>query len=578
MSIFNFRSAIAMGLFCGSLVPTFAADQNGYTAQYECRAGGPYCNVDVAALGQRACNQIISVSTPWSSINWSNDTICLAAGDHTSKGTLHIPSLSNGSAGRFKILRYYRPADTDDEPWHQSDTDKAKISRLVIEGDYWVIHRITFPPQSGAQPSRVMFFASGTNDVRDVVVNRVMIEGSGTGSNFYGIETSPDGSWDYQGLSVQNSVLRNVGPYAPGWEALGISLHVGLSGRNSRYYIVNNEIYDWVSHPIQLGRNEGPTIPGMVVENNDLYVTPALHTADGRSKTESLLSLKVHSVPEHPTRVIRNRIWGARPTDTTYCCNGELGDAIANYHDQPYILVHSNIIGESQIGSYTSDNSSWIGNLFYGIRQYYNGGARYNSHVLQWQGNAVEAYLNTVIDNPTNYSFSFGDQSNGDVRCNVFLSASGSERQPSQSSFQVDHNAFYDSPTLTFNGSNTNFANAVTTRRNSATYRVNDIIRTGPVNSCNQENDSACFLYKVTVPGDSAPSSPGYCTTLGCTTTDGTMVAMAIRGPYVYHRKLRTAPERYVIPYVRPYAQAPEAYGCPADFAKRIGIGIGNDN
>ena len=34
--------------------PSFAADPNGYTAQYECRAGGQYCNVDVTALGSRA--------------------------------------------------------------------------------------------------------------------------------------------------------------------------------------------------------------------------------------------------------------------------------------------------------------------------------------------------------------------------------------------------------------------------------------------------------------------------------------------------------------------------------------------
>ena len=40
--------------------PSFAADRNGYTAQYECRAGGPNCNVDVATYVAHACDQTIT--------------------------------------------------------------------------------------------------------------------------------------------------------------------------------------------------------------------------------------------------------------------------------------------------------------------------------------------------------------------------------------------------------------------------------------------------------------------------------------------------------------------------------------
>ena len=76
--------------------PSFAADLNGYTAQYECRAGGAHCDVDVVSLSQRECDQKISASTAWSSINWSSNTICIEAGDHTSKGTLTIPSSASG--------------------------------------------------------------------------------------------------------------------------------------------------------------------------------------------------------------------------------------------------------------------------------------------------------------------------------------------------------------------------------------------------------------------------------------------------------------------------------------------------
>ena len=60
------RTGFAVILFMLMSWNAFAADLNGYTARYECRAGGPYCDLDVVALGTRPCDQIIAVSTPWS--------------------------------------------------------------------------------------------------------------------------------------------------------------------------------------------------------------------------------------------------------------------------------------------------------------------------------------------------------------------------------------------------------------------------------------------------------------------------------------------------------------------------------
>src|SRR5690554_6548752 len=88
-----------------------AADPNGHVSVYECRAGGSRCNVDVANLSRRTCDQIISPSDPWSRIDWSHRTICLAPGDHTGKGTLTIPASANGHSGDYMVLRYYRTGD-----------------------------------------------------------------------------------------------------------------------------------------------------------------------------------------------------------------------------------------------------------------------------------------------------------------------------------------------------------------------------------------------------------------------------------------------------------------------------------
>jgi hypothetical protein len=60
--------------------PSHAADLNGYTAQYECRAGGPNCNIDVVTLTNQACQQTINPGDAWNTINWSNNVICIASG------------------------------------------------------------------------------------------------------------------------------------------------------------------------------------------------------------------------------------------------------------------------------------------------------------------------------------------------------------------------------------------------------------------------------------------------------------------------------------------------------------------
>ncbi|MEK7382711.1 MAG: hypothetical protein AAB262_05430 [Elusimicrobiota bacterium] len=90
-------------------------------------------------------------------------------------------------------------------------------------------------------------------------------------------------------------------------------------------------------------------------------------------------------------------------------------------------------------------------------------------------------------------------------------------------------------------------------------------LRTGAASTCTAATSTGCFLYRVTVAGTSAGSPPSYATTLGGTTTDGTMVVQAIRGPYAFKRKLRTVAggETGVIPYAQAHSSAPENNFCP---------------
>jgi hypothetical protein len=557
-------------LFLVVLLPLFAvanaADVNGYTAQYECRAGSANCNVDVVALGNRGCDQIVDTQTAWSSINWSNNTICLTAGDHSGKGVLTIPSSAGGGAN-YKVLRYYRSSDNNDQPWHQGG-NQAKILGLKVNAANWLIHRLTFPGVNGTGPSpRVESGGGGTNQI----FNRILVEGNGAASNYYGYSQNCNQS-GYNNITVQNSVFRNVGPYAPIYEVIAIDLQCGNNLR-----AVNNEIYDWVAHPIQLGRNEIPTLAGIVVENNDLYVTTALHTNGGaKAASESPLSIKVAGTQSSPVRIIHNRFWGARLTDLTQCCNGTVGDAIGSYDANEYVLLQNNILFDSQVGmSNVGRHNSIIGNIFWKIKQYTTS---INSRAIEtWHShggvNTYELYLNSFIDVPQYAAPALSD-SDSDARCNVFLS-SGQKLPGSPSSSAVaDFNAFYDSTVFSFNGTSTNIDRAISTRGNNTNYSVGQVIRTTSTPPAN--GTAGDFLYMVTTAGRSAASQPAYCTSLGCTTQDGAMVITAIRGPHAFYRKLQTGAERLFIPYARVHTSAPEAHGCPSNYAARSGIGVNN--
>jgi hypothetical protein len=564
--------------------PAFGADANGYTAQYECRSGGPNCNVDVAALVAQSCQQTVTTSTSWASIDWSNNVICIQAGDHISKGTLKITA--SGTAKTPKILKYYRASDTDDDPWNQSDANRAKIRRIELAGEYWIIQRITIPPYDGEMVGAITM-GSGSTGAHNVIINRVLIEGmpsnpSGTYSGFF---TNCEVSLDFSDITFQNSVIRNGYPKynnAPlgAWPDCGTNIR-----------LVNNEIYDWSEHPVQVGNNHGWTMPGFVVENNDLYYSGVFNLAGGKASTENVMDIKAEGTPDNLAKIIRNRIWGARPTDLSACCiGGSAGDGIAIVPPTGggfrYILIKDNIIFNNQNGllwaNGTSDKQSVIGNIFWKMGQYDPNTA---SHAI-WMAKTIntEIYLNTFIDN-RQYGLSFGGGlENSDIRCNAFLSGGGRENMGTpDSGTQADANAFYDTTEWSANARYSNVVKAISDRKSSTAYSVGDIIRTAPADQCTKQTDSACFLYKVTSAGTTFGGAVSYCVSLGCTVTDGTAQLRAIRGPYVFYRKLRTSPEAMTVPYARAYFgaapgdSAPDTGACPSDFAARTGVGINDD-
>jgi hypothetical protein len=540
--------------------PAIAADANGYTAQYECRAGGPNCNVDVVSLTQQSCQQTISAGASWSSINWSNDVICIEAGDHTYKGVLTIPS--SGTSSRRKVLRYSSTNDADSNPWNQAAAIRAKVAGITVNGAYWIVHRLTI--------------TGGGTDINqgNVVLNRVL--GEFVNGTLIDAHESPN-------VTIQNSVLRKTG--LSGRD----DFHCTTSGPAQNFHLVNNEIYDCQGDGYQLAQS-GIDSPGLVIENNDIYLTSAYYSNGSGSLTtsgsyacaENSVDLKQGGTSSSPAQIIHNRMWGHRMTDSS-CADGSYGEELLFHQaattENYYGVIQNNIIfdGTQAITSpnYTPNHWSIVGNVIYSFSGVPSGATR---AVDLKHGNSSEIYLNTFVDvakgNSTGW-VDLGDGTNHDVKCNVAINA-GSVGGSAGSSTEVGSNAFYNATLFAANNGGANVSRSIRTRANSTSYAVGDIVSIGPASACTSATASACFLYRVTTAGVSAGSPPIYCASLGCTTPDGSVTVQAIRGPYAFYRKLQTGPEVFVVPYARAHTAAPEAYLCPSDFASRNDVGIGD--
>jgi len=584
MTIIRYIPALILALLTG---PVLAADVNGYTAQYECRAGGPQCNVDVATLTTQACQQTITTATTptnnWDAIDWSKNVICIAAGDHRARGTIRLP-VSGTNANR-KVLRY--DGDTSDDPWRQA-AKPAVVQNIDTNGkNYWVIHRLSHD----ANGSRAIWINGSTN----IIVNRVLVSNSGIGNGAITIEGG-------ESNTVQNSVVRSC-KVQHGAESHGVTAGGGVT--NAR--IVNSEIYD-CGKDVYVWESGSANAPGLVIENNDIYISTAAYSdCNGNysptgecSTSEVVINFKSGGTQASPVSIIHNRIWGARPCDTALSCDSTSeGEILATsvggpgtprpYTGADWFLIKNNIIFDGQQGivatGYGTDvrltNHSVIGNVIWKMHTY---NSRFGTHGFNWNyRDSNEMYLNTIVDvkgiagQTWKSWFATGSSStNNDILCNVIIDGEPKAGTLDTGS-RMDSNAYYGTPN---SGENNSFTNGITDRANGTMYPVGTVLRVGASSDCRSPDSPSCFLYKVTQAGVTDSGAHSYCTTLGCTTTiDGSLQVTAVRGPLVFRRKLLTVTsgEVMVVPYAIPGKSAPEANGCPQSTGTRSVVGI-NDN
>jgi parallel beta helix pectate lyase-like protein len=449
-----------------------AADANGYTARYECRAGGPNCNVDVAALAAQACQQTITPSTPWSSINWNNNVICIQAGDHTSKGTLTLQS--SGSASQRKVLRYYRAGDNDDSPWNQG-ANQAKIQDITIDStSYWIVHRLATVGTGGYEHIKLRDGSSNN------IINRVLSENS----RVQGLLITNNSNNN----TFQNSVIRNS------QKIYGVSVYGISIGESSDAHVVNSEVYDIAGHLLQFYQTSIPS-PGAVLENNDFYTNSSMRTdCNGNYTTsgncvvaEPSVSIKTDGTQAKPIQIIKNRFWGARRTDTTLCCDGGgedggLVNVVAGAQSADWIAIKENVLLDAQSGiSYYpsgSTRTSVIGNVVSKIKRYHSSFG--TGAIAMGYADRAEMYLNTIVDSDIWTSLS---GSNGDIRCNVVIN-SGAASGSLGSGTQVDYNAFYQTPASYSQSSSNTISMSTTADARSGDFCFQRKLQTGAETMC----------------------------------------------------------------------------------------------
>lgn len=522
MKFYRYLPALTFLLLLGVNLAV-AADQNGYTAQYECRAGNPGCNVNLTELTTQACEQVISpTDRDWNKIysNSGQRVFCISPGDHSNKGPLTL-SFSGSSSAR-KVLRYFDTNDSGAEPWSQNNSNRAVVNRLVINGaSYWLVHRIAV--QGNSRTYGIEFVRDSGASAN--ILNRVLV--SGYDASLIQLHQGNANN------TIQNSVIHSsvVGPYENNCIELG-----GSPGT----WVTNNEIYN-CNKAISSGSGNSNII-GVKIENNDLYVNSQIYSdCRGRylpgdvnapcAANEAIISLKAGGNAQNPVRIVHNRIWGARAGDATLLGGVNSGEApsisvsadcgyvgnslVCSNGGADYVLIQNNIIGDAQAGVANwwgyPEHISLVGNIIYDIRRRDTASPAYALRLYRTPN--TEVYLNSIVNSQGAWLLLGGESSESDVRCNVVMNSSGFEGAAASSTV-IENNAFYNTTPYSANGNTPNISFS----------GVDDALQTE-------------FCFK---------------------------------------RKLRTAAETICIPHIKPTMATPHRTACTTRPGSRLNIGIDN--
>jgi len=352
--------------------------------------------------------KIIDINSPeyngWGDCEFNNPAyqyFLIVPGDYRAWGALKIRT--SGTPNQPRIISYYNPDST--YPYRErlpvrgvnNPDEHVIVERLdMYEADYWTINGLTFSghAESGANGKIGGLYNRIVGNADYNIINRCLFENVVIGSNLRISHSNYN--------TIQNSVVRNL----LGTDFVGIWIggeySVAIGNR-----IVNNEIYD-CNDGVQLAYSsnwgEYGDLSGTVIENNDIYLTQRAYSdREGYACAENAIDIKIGgktNSPDDVVKILKNRIWGYRVSDTTCGPSGSNGSGIIIHQEARNILIKDNVFFDLPTGigiSHKNDrntNVAVINNVFHRIKKYNDASAG----IAIRSATRADIYYNTISD------------------------------------------------------------------------------------------------------------------------------------------------------------------------------------
>lgn len=410
---------------------------------------GPYATpVDLPACRSGDPEvRIIDEATDWAAVDDPTLRVfCVRPGDYAGVGPIRLRV--GGSAERPRVLRFDDPASpTPPHPVRQARAQRAIVRSLDLRGaDHWWIDGLTVQSPSG--PGVLVA------DSDHVILNRMLVQ-DGSSNLVRIVGTSSHGL-------IQNSVVRRT-RLAPQDRGCVTYENPGPGLRQQGNRLVQNEIYD-CTDGVQLhlpsGATEGGHFPGLVIADNDIYLTPARYTdcrgtldPDGPCGcAENGIDVKIGGLGSAPAEIVSiraNRIWGWRETDhgprgddVARCGgSGSWGDLLQVHTLGAHVEIRGNRLLDGPRGVWlggAAHHVSVTGNHFHALDR----GFSQNSFALGVGGDDNRVLGNVVVDSGR-WLGVLEEAENTRVHCNVVVDSGpmGARLPPESTSFA--RNTFY---------------------------------------------------------------------------------------------------------------------------------------
>ncbi len=434
----------------------------------------------------------ISDDSGWKQINTTSYRVfCIKPGNYASVAGIVLKTSGTETLPRVLMLDGSQSANPSLLP----DKEQAIISSLKFEkARHWVVKGLSIinTPKGEA----VVEFDTGSSYN---LLDSMRIEHFQQGIKI------DDGA---HGNTIQNSLIGDM-LIRKG----GDSVCIGLQGFRTRAAtvkildtkILNNEIYD-CNDGIQTIINPAirytADFSGLVVDGNDIYLTPNSYSnCSGKMDPEGACACAENAIDlksgaedkSKPVRVINNRLWGWKKTDTRCGGSGSWGSAISAHFRLKNAEISRNTIFSSSRGISITEGPRAIlvtDNLIHGI----NSTVKNEGIALVATADVVDLKVdgNTIVDSTSWMDFGARESS---VECNVIIGSGAGSGVPRDGTV-VARNSYY----------------GTTPWRGTA---GNDVVYGGAEDSRNVDH---CFLSKrisgqqsVCLPfGDASPASPHH--------------------------------------------------------------------